>query len=47
MSRIGIKSIAIPENVTVKVVKSNICISGNLGEMNYSFTNYVNIIVFC
>ena len=43
MSRIGIKSIAIPENVTVKVVKNNICISGNLGEMNYSFTNYVNI----
>jgi len=43
MSRIGIKSIEVPDNVTVKLDKNNINVSGKLGELEYLFDNKIKV----
>ena len=43
MSRIGKNPVKLPEKVTVKVNESHLTVKGPLGQLDYQFTNFVNI----
>ena len=43
MSRIGLKPISIPDKVKVDIVKNNINVVGELGELKYLFDSNINI----
>ena len=43
MSRIGERKLTIPEGVTVSVNGNTINVKGPKGELNYNFSNLINV----
>lgn len=43
MSRIGERKLTIPEGVTVNVSGNTVNVKGPKGELNYSFSNLINV----